>query len=532
MKGRLIALAVLALLQPLGQVAHAESGADALLDATSVKAGGNASAAQAFGLGIQANNMFMIQFISSWQTQKALPYEMNAWATRVVKGQFEDAAHLWTVIQPVVPADFQNDAKAAYLYSLWNLNVPQTFFNTFVAMLRDPGFAGSRAEFAFEATISPQLDSWLLANAIFPNEEQIAIIDALGDNAGGGARITLQALASLKKGLKGQALLERMLPGNALSLPLAQTVSLALVRKGDLSTAARVFKLHVEPALARVGEPRALARHYLAIARLLYQAGSLDGAETYYQKIPSGTPEFLTAREELDWVWLRKGDVSRLRGELKTLSLGLFDEKFAPEVYLVRAISNLKLCFYDQAEKDFQAFLRSGKHWGSVIQAALAAANPPAPADKDFYSSLAEIALKKRTEEIPRLDTLAQRSISAALPAVGPQKQWVDAQNRLKSDLEIARKRQANEYHRQWSNQKTALIEAIRKMKFVKVELLSQLGNAMANTQDDSLTASQAVPQRQAIHDADMSFPFDGVVWTDELFKLRAVAQAHCLGSH
>jgi hypothetical protein len=517
------------------QAARAESGADALLEAAASKAGGNTAAAQAFGAGnIQANNMFLIQFMSAWQGQKNLPYEMNAWAMRVVKGEYEDAAHLWTAIQPVIPADFQNDAKAAMLYCLWNLNVPQTFFNRFVELLREPSFASSRAEFAFEATIAPEFDHWLLANAIFANEEQIAIIDGLSDTQGGAARITLQALASLKKGIKGQALLDRMLPTNALALPLAQTVSLALVRKGDVPAAARVLKLHVEPALNRIGDPRALARHYLAVARLLYQAGSLDGAEIYYQKIPSGTPDFLTAREELDWVWLRKGDLSRLRGELKTLSLGLFDERFAPEVYLVRAISNLKLCYYDQAEKDFQAFLKSGKHWGGVITAALGAENPPVPADKDFFSNLSDLALKKRAEEVPRLEMLAQRSISAALPAVGPQKHWVDARDRVRSDLEIARKRQNTEYRRQWTNQKTALTEAIRKMKFVKVELMSQLRTALLTqpTSDDVMTTSAAAPVRQAIHDADMSFPFDGVVWTDELFKLRGVVQGKCLGSH
>src|SRR5262249_32739289 len=154
------------------------------------------------------------------------------------------------------------------------------------------------------------------------------------------ARATLQALAALKKGEKGVAALDRLPNTNALTLPLAQTVSLALARKGDLPGAGRVLKLHVEPAMASMRNPHALARHYLWIARLLYQAGAIDGAEAYYEKIPSGTAGFLTAREELDWVWLRKGDTARLRGELATLSLSLFEDKFAPEVYLVRAISN------------------------------------------------------------------------------------------------------------------------------------------------------------------------------------------------
>lgn len=521
----------------LVQTAHAESGADLLMQASSTKDGSNAPAAQAFAGNVRASDIFTIQFLSAWQAQKNLPYELNAWAMRLAKGQFEEAAHLKTSLLPMVPPEFMNDFKAAELYLLWKIDVPQTFFNRWVELLREPSFASSRSEFALEETIALGLDRWLLANAILPTEEQSAILMALGDGAGGGARITLQALANLKKGAQGQAVLERLPPTNLLTLPLAQTVSLALARKGDLPGAGRILKLHVEPAIAGMGDPRALARHYLAIARLLYQAGALDGAEVYYQKIPSGTDEFLTAREELDWVWLRKGDVSRLRGELATLSLGLFEEKFAPEVYLVRAISNLKLCYYDKAEKDFEAFTRTGKHWAGVIQAALSAQTVPPPPDKDFFSRMAEVGLKKRAEEIERLDNLAQRSISAALPAVGPQKHWVDAINHIKSDIEIAKKRQATEYRRQWSNQKTAMTEAIRKMKFVKVELMSQLRQAAmaagtAPQNEDSISTSSAAPARQAVKDAEMNFPFDGVVWTDELFRLRSVVQGKCLGSH
>jgi len=72
-------------------------------------------------------------------------------------------------------------------------------------------------------------------------------------------------------------------------------------------------------------------------------------------------------------------------------------------------------------------------------------------------------------------------------------------------------------------------------MKFVKVELLSQLrlaAQGQPTTQDDQIAIAQSAPARKAISEAEMNYPFDGVVWTDEFFKLRSIVQAKCLGSH
>src|SRR5699024_6961811 len=124
----------------------------------------------------------------------------------------------------------------------------------------------------------------------------------------------------------------------------------------DLAGAGAVLKRDLEPTLDMNGDPKALASHYLQVARLLYQAGALDAAESFYTRIPNGTPQYLEAREELTWVWLRKGDVAKLRGELVTLGSRVFDDQFQPEVHLVRAISNLKLCYYDEVEQDFRVF--------------------------------------------------------------------------------------------------------------------------------------------------------------------------------
>src|SRR3989440_6028979 len=51
-------------------------------------------------------------------------------------------------------------------------------------------------------------------------------------------------------------------------------------------------------SLKAKGDPKLLAEHSIEVARLLYQAGALDGAERYYEKIPTGVSSYYASREE------------------------------------------------------------------------------------------------------------------------------------------------------------------------------------------------------------------------------------------
>jgi hypothetical protein len=138
---------------------------------------------------------------------------------------------------------------------------------------------------------------------------------------------------------------------------------------------------------------------------------------------------------------------------------------------------------------------------------------------------------------------LGEESISATLPAVGWQVHWQKAKDRAAVSAESAKKRQAEEYRRQWKNDRAILTEAIRKMQFVKVELLSQMRMAqMQPGTGDAIQVSAAAPMRDpeapraatpsakiTVEDGQMTFPFDGVIWPDELFRLRSAAQSRCL---
>jgi hypothetical protein len=537
--------------------AFATTGADVLLrtvapaaqaqPAQSTKGTGNKAvdaspAAQAaMTTGLKLDNPFAVQLFASWQAERQLPYEINTWVLKVLKEDFTGAAHLWTVVQEKTPGSFTHAARAAWLYSLYRLDLAQSFIDEWIQAQQNPNFSASRDAAALDQVVGQNFTRYLFDRGIYLTPEQQAVVKKFDRNKGPHV-LSLVAYASLRSGVQAQEIAPLLPMDHPYKIPLAQTAALAMVKKGDLAGAAQFMKAQLEPAIEAKKDPLALSNHYLQVARLLYQAGVLDSAEEFYLKIPNSAPEFVKAREELTWVLLRKSDHSRLRGELVTLSSPLFKEKFAPELYMVRAISNLKLCFYDAVQKDFVSFMNTNSIWARKIDAALKANEAPAPANLDFFSTQISKVIDSKAKETQELATLAEDSIRAVLPAVGAQAHWVRLKNSLQQKSEMAVKTRQAEYRRQWKNMQGELQESIRKMQFVRVELMSQLADLqqiqtqkLAETSGkDAVAASSAAPARSeavkiATQRGEVGFAFDGVLWPDEFFKVRSAAQERCI---
>lgn len=549
---RWVSVGILGLAAQIGVIsAWAGSGADALLRSVVTAPGAaregavdsgptNPMASVVLGGEIKLSDPFLMQLFSSWQAEtgqsaSGMSYDLNSWVMRVLKADYKGAAHLWSSVSSKLPASFEITGQAAYAYLLWKLDLPQTFMDQWTRLLSNPRYMESRISTAFDQTLVQGFDQWLLSRTVHFTPEQAQVIQAIPLSKGL-VYTYLHAWTRLRSGDAGLAALEALPANSALKIPLGQSVALAFARKSDLASAGKVLKKHLEPAIEASRSPERLASHYLQVARLLYQAGALDGAEEFYQKVPSGAADFLSAREELTWVWLRQGKIDRLRGELVTLGTKWFDEQFSPELHLVKAISNLKMCFYDQVEKDFKNFIERNAAWAGKISAAVKAENPPAPRSIDFFSKLATDSLAKREDELEKLKAMGHESITASLPAVGPQTHWVNAQNQMISTLESLKKSRSYEYRRQWKNQQASLTEAIRKMQFVKVEYMSQVRDfaqlEAGGHIGDSIQVTSAAPRDSRALDSakgDIVFPFDGVIWADEMFKLRSVAQGKCM---
>ena len=112
------------------------------------------------------------------------------------------------------------------------------------------------------------------------------------------------------------------------------------------------------------------------------------------------------------------------------------------------------------------------------------------------------------------------------------QKHWKDAQGALAGNLARLEKIRESEYRRQWRNNALLLTEAIRKMRFVKIELISQLNMGQAphpNSEVSKTNEDEAEDKISAEASGKWSFPFDGVMWPDELFAARSTAHNVCL---
>lgn len=475
--------------------------------------------------GVTLKDPLSMYFYAQWAKHQGLPYEVNLWASHVLKGNVEHAAHLWSKVQREIPQSLRVAAEAAQLYCLWKLNLGYTFVDRYLAQIHEKSFEQSDAHQALAHTIAPTLDSFLMQYPVVLDDEQRRFIQSL-PSKGNIPYVLLKAWASLRQGTTGLALLDLLTEDQKVKLPLAKSVVYHLAKGNNLTQAASVLKNHMEPIVRKEGRPEGLSDYYLQIARLLYQVGSLDAAEAFYEKIPNGAPQFFDAQKELLWVWLRKGDRQKLRGGVKSFSLGLFEDRFVPGAYIVRAISNLKLCYYSEVQRDIDAFVEDHKKWVKSIEEATASDNPALTGPEDSYVQMANQAVSGVSSELERLEALHTRSLAAALPAVGKQLYWEQAQKNLRQTLETAQKLQRDERRRVWANRKSQLNEAILKMDFVKLEYLSQIRSYASKV----VQPAKRDLALQDVSDSQIVFPHDGVVWPDEVFKLQALAQTHCLG--
>lgn len=515
----------------------AQSDADVLLDQLGEKpVQHNVQSSKQDGrLGdFHGGDAFQQQLWIQIQGTKKVPFDVRQWAQLVLDGEYAHAAHLWTAIQMQIPASLRNEAEAAQLYLLWKLGLNQTFFDQWVRNLASSEYADSNPEQTLETIVTPNLDQWLLRSDIVVNTKAQTVLNRLSSTEP--FLLTLKAWANLRNPQQAEELIKVLPATNKLTRYLAQTVIYDHVRRGDLKGAARVLKTVVEPVIDSSKDIELLAQHDISIARILYQAGQMKAAAQFYKKIPNQSPSYLAAREELSWVYLRTNNMAELRGEVKALSSPVFKDRFQPETFLLRAVSDLKMCFYDLVDKDLNEFTSSNASWAKKIDQALSAKVIPAPEQPDGYTKLATLAVQNLEKEMAKLTDLGEKSIGAVLPAVGQQKHWKDYRGLLQASLEDARKRQNDEYTRQWKNQRSALLEAIRKMRFVKVEYESQvrqLAGSDGTLDKSKIVASNAdsLPAKDVVKNVsgELNFPATSEVWSDELFKLRSAAQAQCL---
>ncbi|MCY4643992.1 MAG: hypothetical protein OXB88_05185 [Bacteriovoracales bacterium] len=478
---------------------------------------------------LKLNNPFIVHFYTRWNEVKKENIEQNLWAGFVLNQKWEKVAHLWSVTKRSVNNFFDATARTAYLFALWKLELGQSFWNEWFEMLRVEKFRRSKAFTALNLSIQKEFPQrfydWGIA--VEMNQAEFLFSKMKDKNP---IYDTIRAHLLLRNVSKYAQYAEELLlrlPGtHPLYVPLAKTLALHFARLENLGKAGSILK-KIESHILKSQDPEAISSYHLQIARLLYQSGNLEVAGKFYQKIPKGSKHFLTAREELAWVLLQSGEFGILRGELRTFRTDIWKDRFLPEIHLVSAIGNLKLCFYGEVRKDISLFLKKNRKWATRIENELKKPMPSKPNLEDFYIHRAEKALSERLKESRALEHFAKESLTAALPAVGVQPHWIAAKKSMGSSIERAQKKKAEEYKRVWHSYRFVLEEAIRKMRFVKVELMHQVSNLAAHASGKKLKGN--IKTKLTVSNNSMAFPFDGVVWPDEMFNLQSLTEGKCL---
>ena len=505
-------------------------GADLLIQSTDpVKDGEGRSSKKSERMSIKLDNPLAVHFYNRWEKIKDPSFQQTRWARLILEKKWEKAAHLWSVTKRSVDDQFAITVRAAYLFALWKLKLGQSFWNEWFEMLRVKRFRNSEAFTALNLSIQEEIQQHFYDWAIEIEATQAEFLFSeitdkhpLYDTIR--AHVLLRNVA--KRLQYAEDLFFRLPDTHPYYVPLAKTLALQFARIGNLGKSGSILK-RMEGHILSSKNPENIASYYLQIARLLYQSGNFAAARSFYQKVPKGSENFLAAREELAWVLLQMGEFGALRGGLQTFRMDIWKDRFLPEIHLVSAIGNLKLCFYSEVKKDFTLFLKKNRRWAKRIEEELKKPNPSKPTQQDFYIKMAEKALSQRLQELKVLEGLAKESLAAALPAVGVQPHWKAARKTMESFVERARKRQAQEYRRVWRSYRFVLQEAIRKMRFVKVELMGQLSQLASSHRKKKLKGN--IKTKLVASNSSMTFPFDGIVWPDEVFNLQSVTQGECL---
>lgn len=89
----------------------------------------------------------------------------------------------------------------------------------------------------------------------------------------------------------------------------------------------------------------------LAMARVNYQAKRWETAVNYFRLIPRDTLQWHDSLFEMSWAMMRSGQFRSASSNFHTLHSPYYDDVYAPESLLLRAIVYLYICRYDEMEK-------------------------------------------------------------------------------------------------------------------------------------------------------------------------------------
>jgi hypothetical protein len=467
---------------------------------------------------LKLDNPFVIQAFSTWKSMGAMnkPEDLvvNSWVELVLNKDHGKALAALNQINPKAQDTKLKSLKdATELYLLYQVGAYQSFLGRFIELSTSTNFLETELGIGLDQHVGKRATAIILESGFIVSDDHKTLLKKI-ENIPSKINVSLQAFNALRTRENAVSWIGKLEEGNPLKIPLAQTALLHYAKEGKLGASGKIIKGIIEPILINSNDTEEISLYFLTLGRLLYQAGALDESRKYFSLIPESSQYFLNARTESLWAHLRARDYSKTKGELATLELKMFSDKFYPEAYLVSSMASVMLCQFSDSKASVQRFIDVNKFWAREIDKNLKAEKPNLIKDTFFTTHL-----KKSIEMATKEKSLLQE-INAPF-----------YQERLDNTLAKASEHYTVEAKQQWKNRESLLEKALYKMKFVKIELISRMRQAEMDMQIagvDEVRVQNAAPARKN----QMKFPRKGDLWGDELFQINASIVNKCVNGH
>jgi hypothetical protein len=457
---------------------------------------------------LNLDNPFLIQLYGSYRTLGSLSKNEDAWINLIFEKKHEKALSYLKNIKNPRLAQVKNGAE---LYLLYEIGLFQNFLARFIDISAKSTFMKTEMGIALDQMIGKDTSSILVNYGFTFNEEQEKSLATTKDLA---SRInySLQAFRALRDGRGALPWISKLGAQDILRIRLAQSALLEFARDGKLAASAKLIKEVIEPYVEQSTEKEEVALYYVTLARLLYQAGALAESKEYYYSIPQSSKYFLSARSEALWILLKEKDYAKAKGEVASLKLSTFGDRFHPEVYLVSSMANVLMCQFTDAKNAFNEFVSANQVWRVKIEKQLASKEPTVALLDRTISNLDLLLVSLEEERM-----LMERTVD--LP------EYRSYLNNVNKTALISRN---NEVRRQWLNRQQLLTDTVYKMGFVKVEFIGRM-RELKLARRDQFVDHVSTYQAGVAKSNEIRFPDDGMPWGDDLFHMSVNVINQCM---
>jgi len=458
---------------------------------------------------LQLDDAFLIQLYSRWKALGAVTPQTNELVGKVLNKEY---------ISALKDLDVVTDTKALALkrpielYLLFKAGYFQTFLSEWIDASTNAQWLGSELSLALDHVVGNQSSKLLVNSGFFLTSKQSELLSQI-EEVNLQINYSLQGFKALRTGKKATRWIGKLKEDDILRLYLSYSSVLSYARNGKLGASGKLIKKVVEPWMEETEVTEQVSLYYLTLGRLLYQAKAFEQAAVYYKLVPQTSQYFLQARTEHLWVSLQTRDFSSAMGELATLKLPIFEDRFYPEVFVVSAIGHTMLCEFTDARESINRFISTNKVWAKKIEENKKA-ETPAMINENFYITRARKSSKNILRELESLNSKEISRYNVSLTK--------------KNDL--IKMALVSESRRQWVNKEKILEGALYKMKFVRIEMLSRMRALAEGLKDqipnqDTISRYEAAPAKAN----QIIFPNDGMLWGDELFNMSAEVKNQCI---